>query len=215
MLVFARVGDGVGMASVQRAVAVGVVSLVDAPEAAEVIVVEISQESDLEELKKLRGSCAHAVIVAQTMRQDQALWQAAERAGADKVVSSGGLSVFLRQLDERMRSSEKHERLIPLCWTSEVAGRLGIIASVQHDLGELMLVKDQGKPVCLVGPCPHAGESLGGALVEDGVITCPAHGSQFVVAGGERVRGPADCGLMELRVVEDGGRYWAVSPPLT
>ncbi|WP_276945328.1 MULTISPECIES: Rieske (2Fe-2S) protein [Ferrimicrobium] len=215
MLVFVRAGDRVGLASVRRAVAVGVVSLVDAPEAAEVIVVEISQESDLEELRKLRGSSTQAVIVAHTMRQDQALWQAAERSGADKVVSSGGLSVLLRQLDGRMRSSERRERLIPLCWTAEVAGRLGIIASVQHDLGELMLVKEQGKPVCLVGPCPHAGESLGRALVEDGVITCPAHGSQFLVAGGERVRGPADCGLMELRVVEDGGRYWAVSPPLS
>ena len=215
MLVFARDDDKAGAAGVRRAISQRELRLVDDPELADVILVEMSDESDLLELRRLRSTNSRAILIAHTMSQDRELWQGAERAGADRVESSGGLAVLLRRLDKGSRSGSNRERLIPLCATADVAGRLGIIASVEHDLGELLLVKGQGMPVCLVGPCPHAGAPLGSALVEDGVLTCPAHGSQFLAVSGERVRGPADCGLTELRVVEESGRYWAVSPAVS
>jgi nitrite reductase/ring-hydroxylating ferredoxin subunit len=215
VLVFVSDADKAGVAGVRRAISPRELQLVDDPEAAEVILVEISEDSDLVELRSLRARNSRAILIAHTMLQDRELWQAAERSGADRVESSGGLAVLLRRLDKSMQSGSSRERLIPLCSTSDVAGRLGIIASVEHDLGELLLVKGQGMPVCLVGPCPHAGAPLRSAMVEDGVITCPAHGSQFLVASGERVRGPADCGLTELRVVEESGRYWAVAPAVS
>ena len=39
--------------------------------------------------------------------------------------------------------------------------------------------------------CTHAGCSLAAGKLEDTVVTCPCHGSQFDVTTGEVVRGPA------------------------
>jgi nitrite reductase (NADH) small subunit len=42
-----------------------------------------------------------------------------------------------------------------------------------------------------VNSCPHKGGPVGEGLVVDGIVTCPWHGSQFEVATGACVRGPA------------------------
>jgi nitrite reductase/ring-hydroxylating ferredoxin subunit len=39
--------------------------------------------------------------------------------------------------------------------------------------------------------CPHAGGPLCEGSVKDGIVTCPWHGSQFNVADGKVVHGPA------------------------
>jgi nitrite reductase/ring-hydroxylating ferredoxin subunit len=39
--------------------------------------------------------------------------------------------------------------------------------------------------------CPHKGGPIGEGLVVDGIVTCPWHGSQFEIATGVCVRGPA------------------------
>ena len=40
--------------------------------------------------------------------------------------------------------------------------------------------------------CPHKGGPVGEGLVADGIVTCPWHGSQFEVATGSCVSGPAE-----------------------
>lgn len=39
--------------------------------------------------------------------------------------------------------------------------------------------------------CPHKGGPVGEGLVVDGIVTCPWHGSQFDIATGTCVGGPA------------------------
>ena len=39
--------------------------------------------------------------------------------------------------------------------------------------------------------CPHRQCSLAEGTLDDGVVTCPCHGSQFDVRTGDRLRGPA------------------------
>ena len=56
--------------------------------------------------------------------------------------------------------------------------------------------------------CPHAG-GTGGYYAQNKVFACPCHGSQFLVANGEVISGPAPHGLAKLTVVEgpDGNLY--------
>ena len=56
--------------------------------------------------------------------------------------------------------------------------------------------------------CPHAGATLSEGEVEGGVVTCPRHGSQFVVSTGERIRGPADTDIATYPTVSDGGQLY-------
>lgn len=213
MLIYADASDAVARASVERAARQSNIELTSDPGIAEVLLLPLSEEADLVSITEVRSQNPRATLIAHTMVQKQDLWAAAERAGADRIENSGGLGVLLRRLVKEFESGSQRPRMVPLCSVGDVAGRLGILACVQHELGELILIKDQGKPVCLVGPCPHAAGSLASALIEDGVMTCPEHGSQFFIDTGERTRGPADEGLQQLRVVEEDGKYWVVAAP--
>ena len=48
--------------------------------------------------------------------------------------------------------------------------------------------------------CPHKGGPVGEGLVVDGIVTCPWHGSQFEVATGALVSGPAEGPLEPIPV---------------
>jgi nitrite reductase/ring-hydroxylating ferredoxin subunit len=48
--------------------------------------------------------------------------------------------------------------------------------------------------------CPHKGGPVGEGLVVDGIVTCPWHGSQFEIATGACVSGPADGPLESVPV---------------
>jgi nitrite reductase (NADH) small subunit len=52
--------------------------------------------------------------------------------------------------------------------------------------------------------CPHKGGPVGEGLVVDGIVTCPWHGSQFEVATGACVGGPAERPLDPIPVDFDG-----------
>jgi nitrite reductase/ring-hydroxylating ferredoxin subunit len=56
--------------------------------------------------------------------------------------------------------------------------------------------------------CPHAGATLSEGELEAGVVTCPRHGSQFDVATGQRLRGPADTDIATYPTIEDGGQLY-------
>lgn len=154
-------------------------------------------------LAALRTELPGAIFVVHTMALAPERWRELERIGADRVINSGGLARELRRLAE----APSAERLVYLASAADVAGRLGIVAHLVIGATELLLVKGDGPPVCLEGPCPHAGGSLAGAACEDGVLTCPLHGSQFRIADGERVRGPSDLGLRTHPVLLVDGRY--------
>ena len=75
----------------------------------------------------------------------------------------------------------------------DVGGELVAIASVE---GTLYAFDDL---------CPHRQCSLAEGRLEDTVVTCPCHGSQFDVTTGERLRGPAVRGVRTYTVRVDNG----------
>lgn len=188
--------------------AVGTVEGADSarPGAPEVVVLALDGEDDLLSLIgcKQRWPQALAVCVASQPVPD--LWRRAQRRGA-VVVNRGAVVLVLR---ERLASlATRSERRFPLCDAADAAGRLGLVARMDETpLGSVALYRVEGTFCAVADRCPHAGAVLSDAPLEDGVVTCPGHGSQFDVRTGERLRGPADVDLGCWRVEEQGGQLW-------
>ncbi len=60
---------------------------------------------------------------------------------------------------------------------------------------EIMVIRKQDQLFCLDARCKHAGAPLVDGKLEDDILTCPWHGSQFRITDGALVRGPAKIGL--------------------
>lgn len=70
----------------------------------------------------------------------------------------------------------------------------------------VLLVRDRDGVHALHNRCSHRGCSLQEGELEDHVITCGCHGSQFDVRDGSLVRGPATAEQPAFDVREDNGR---------
>lgn len=73
------------------------------------------------------------------------------------------------------------------------------------DLGQTKIVVTQPEAGTFVGlsaVCPHQGCLC--SSVADGRISCPCHGSQFAIADGAVLQGPATTGLEAVPVSVDG-----------
>lgn len=99
------------------------------------------------------------------------------------------------------------ERL-PASWTAVadeaelVEGRL---VGADADGVDVLLVRDGGRVFALSARCSHRGCSLSEGSLDDGVVTCPCHGSRFTLDGSV-VRGPATAPQPSLDVRVTGGR---------
>lgn len=141
---------------------------------------------------------------------DPALWAEAEDTGCDAVMTRGAITKTLPNRLEAWIKSPGGRRL-RLFSTAEVAGRLGVVMRLEHEETGPLAVYHIGNDLLAVSDvCPHAGAMLshGEVSVDDGIVTCPEHGSRFDTHNGERVRGPADLGVKTYDVVvEDGQAY--------
>lgn len=52
--------------------------------------------------------------------------------------------------------------------------------------------------------CPHSGGPLAEGDVEDHVVTCPWHGSQFDIRSGDLIMGPAERPVRAFQVAIEG-----------
>jgi Rieske Fe-S protein len=66
----------------------------------------------------------------------------------------------------------------------------------------LVVIKEGGDVVAYSAICPH--QSCPVDKVEDGVISCPCHGSRFSAEDGSVISGPAPRGLTPATVTVDG-----------
>lgn len=100
-------------------------------------------------------------------------------------------------------------RRIRLFALADVAGRLGVVERLDDPLAGSVAVYHVGGDIRVVEDvCPHAGAllSYGEMNVDDGVVTCPEHGSRFDTNSGERIRGPTHEGIKTFRVVVEDGQ---------
>ncbi|MEU6282796.1 Rieske 2Fe-2S domain-containing protein [Streptomyces sp. NPDC047028] len=76
----------------------------------------------------------------------------------------------------------------------------------------VMLVRHAGELYALSATCTHAGGPLDeGAVLDDGCVRCPWHGSVFRLADGAAVRGPATVDEPRWDVRTDGDRVYVRS----
>ncbi|MDA8102750.1 MAG: Rieske (2Fe-2S) protein [Nitrospiraceae bacterium] len=160
----------------------------------------------------VRAALPQAYLLGFMAAPDPDGWRAAERAGFDEVVSRGALGPSLRRALARLAEGGG-VRSYAICDAQDVAGRIGFLLETEvPGLGKVSLFREQGRLVCL-GTCPHHGAPLGRGEIEDGVVTCPAHGSRFEILTGERVRGPSDFDVPCHGAYEQGGRIWVLPRP--
>jgi len=67
---------------------------------------------------------------------------------------------------------------------------------------EILLTNIDGSYYAIANKCPHMGGSLVKGTLEDGIITCPRHGSKFDVKTGRAVGGPKIL-FMKFNVKDD------------
>jgi nitrite reductase/ring-hydroxylating ferredoxin subunit len=175
---------------------------------ATVVVVDAGAADAPEQVRALRHQQPDLVIAACISVPDRRRWEELERAGADLVVNQGALGHSLLRLFDQLDETGRRRRFA-LFDAGEVAGRLGLITAVADTpVGPVAVFRAGTGLACVADTCPHAGARLSEGPYENGVVTCPAHGSQFDVLTGERRRGPADSPIGSFTVTEGEGRVW-------
>jgi nitrite reductase/ring-hydroxylating ferredoxin subunit len=217
MHIVAVVDDGLSLRNVTRlALGLGmelasIASLDEfdgAPPVAVVIDLERDESIDILHASKRRWPLAMVVGLV-TMPGGDA-WKRGEDAGCDFISTRGAVakSVPTRLTEWMKNPGARRRRLFAL---NDVAGRLGVVDRIEDPVRGPLAVYHIGGDICVVrDTCPHAGARLshGHVDVDDGVVTCPEHGSRFDVCSGERVRGPSDTPLKTYRVfIEEGQVY--------
>jgi nitrite reductase/ring-hydroxylating ferredoxin subunit len=173
-----------------------------------VVVVDLDGPGALDALVELRRRWPEALVAGHLGLPDRDRWLAAERAGCDLVANRGALAAALRK--RLAAGAPRRGRRVPLFALADAAGRLGCVhRETAGTAAEPMAVYHVGSQFhACADRCPHAGATLSEGELESGVVTCPRHGSQFDVATGQRVRGPADTDIATYPTVEDGGQLY-------
>ena len=83
----------------------------------------------------------------------------------------------------------------------------GKTRKVMVDGIELLFAIVNGKYYAIADKCPHMGGSLSEGTLEDGIITCPKHGSKFDVKTGKKV---GDAKLLFLKIKVKDSRSFRV-----
>jgi nitrite reductase (NADH) small subunit len=68
---------------------------------------------------------------------------------------------------------------------------------------DIILINVKGTISAVESECPHQGSSLNGAIVKDGVISCPRHGYRFSLTDGRCAEHP-ECVLATFPVQVSG-----------
>ena len=188
-----------------------------------VAVMDLDAPGALDALVDLRKRWPETLVAGHIGLPDRDRWLAAERAGCDLVANRGALAAALRK--RLSTGALRRGRRLPLFALADAAGRLGCVHREPGGPGvppgqvrrePLQTAGNEPLAVYHVGNrfhacadrCPHAGATLSEGELEQGVVTCPRHGSQFDVTTGQRLRGPADTDLATYPTVEDGGQLY-------
>lgn len=223
MRLIALTVDGLTLRNVSRLAAGMELEVAQAPAFDEVeagdapvgVVIDLEPEDGFNAIEQSKQQWPQALVVGVVTMPGGDLWKRAEFAGCDVVTTRGALAkVVPAKLRAWMETpGGRRQRLFAM---SDIAGRLGVVHRFDDRVAGPLAAYHIGGEICVVQDiCPHAGAVLsqGEVDVDNGIVTCPEHGSRFDTCTGERVRGPADDGLETFRVViEDGQAYVQLDP---
>jgi nitrite reductase/ring-hydroxylating ferredoxin subunit len=173
-------------------------------ESVDLVVIDLAEAGAVDEVGRARRRWPTAIIAGYLAVPDAEIWIAGQRAGCDIVANRGALGVRLRA---ELAEAKRRSRTFPLLEEVDVAGRLGLVARIgDTPVGAVAVYQVNGSLHAVADRCPHAGATLSEGELDQRVVTCPRHGSQFDVCTGERLRGPADTGVATYPVVVAGGQ---------
>jgi len=177
-----------------------------------VVVLDLDSPGALDALADVRQRWPEALVAGHLGFPDRDRWLEAERAGCDVVANRGALAVALRK--RLAAGAPRRGRRAPLFALNDAAGRLGCVhRETVGTVDEPLAVYHVGSKFhACADRCPHAGATLSEGELVRGIVTCPRHGSQFDVATGQRMRGPADTDIATYPTVEDGGQLYLLVP---
>ena len=174
------------------------------------IVVELELEGAVDAIQRWKRRWPSSFIVGALSLPRQDLWNAGRAAGCALVVNAGAVPRQLRRRLEEARSGAgaglRARRLKVLLSARPGDGLVAALPDAPD--GGISVFRAEGRLCAIQDACPHAGASLGDGELESTVVTCPAHGSQFDVRDGTRVRGPSDFPVRTYPVVEEDGEVW-------
>jgi nitrite reductase/ring-hydroxylating ferredoxin subunit len=169
-----------------------------------VVVVQLHDDDAVGVAQSARKQWPDALVAGYLAVPDRARWVRAQRVGCDLVVNRGAL---LPRLREELARAGRRGREFPLVAEADLAGRLGLVTRIADTpVGPVAVYHVGGEVSAVADVCPHAGATLSEGELDQAVLTCPRHGSQFDVTSGERLRGPADTDLATYRVRRAAGQ---------
>jgi nitrite reductase/ring-hydroxylating ferredoxin subunit len=80
----------------------------------------------------------------------------------------------------------------------------GVVLGYEVDGRKVAVVNLGGKFFAFDNHCSHRGAELSKGLLEGNVVVCPLHGSQFDVATGQKIYGPASGPIKTFPVKVEG-----------
>lgn len=177
----------------------------DEPPAA--IVVELEMEGAIAAVAAWKARWPACFIAGSLGVPRTDLWHAGLAAGCTLVANRGAVD---RQIERRIEGQASGRggpltvpRLLVRLNARTGDGLVGNLPDAPD--GPIVLYRVGARLCAVFDACPHARASLADGALEGNILTCRAHGSQFDVFTGARVRGPADFPIRTYRVAEDGG----------
>lgn len=174
-----------------------------------VIVVELEMDWAVDKIAAWKQRWPGCFIAASLALPRPDLWHAAIASGCTLVANRGALPRQLEKQFEESRSGTANTlvpRLLVRLGERSGDGLVGNLPDAPD--GPIVVYRAQGRLCAIFDACPHAQASLADGELEGSVLTCPAHGSQFDVCTGARLRGPSDFPVRTYRVVQDGERVY-------
>ena len=101
----------------------------------------------------------------------------------------GGVMVYDNRIGVTHADQELPEEFTPAAAAASVADNSMVRARAGD--ADVLLVRQRGRICALAHPCTHMGGPLSEGTLKDGSVVCPWHGSEFALADGRGINGPA------------------------
>jgi nitrite reductase/ring-hydroxylating ferredoxin subunit/uncharacterized membrane protein YgdD (TMEM256/DUF423 family) len=115
----------------------------------------------------------------------------------------GGDLVYGQRIGVTHATTEEPEAFTAVARSAELPEQS--MTRAHHDDVDVLLARQHGRVCALAHSCAHMGGPLSEGTLKDGSVVCPWHGSEFALADGHVIKGPATEGQPTLSVRERSG----------
>jgi nitrite reductase/ring-hydroxylating ferredoxin subunit/uncharacterized membrane protein len=122
----------------------------------------------------------------------------------------GGDLVYAQRIGVTHADAPMPSEFTPVMESATLAENTMARGSTQG--GDVLVARQNGRLCALVHSCSHLGGPLSEGTLKDGSVVCPWHGSEFALATGEVLNGPATTNQPCLTTRERNGRIEVKGP---